>query len=190
MDRKAEKLEELYRRNRDTPSNINQHLGTLRDLASECQVVCEFGVATGRSTTALLASKADRVYSWDPYPTEPALALARLVGGDHWHFTIGSSLTANLPYCCDMLFIDSVHTCRHLLLELEVHAHKVSKYLVFHDTVTFGKYAEASPGAGHCGTELGLLPAIETWTGRQEWKEKFHHTNNNGLLCLEHIDAP
>jgi hypothetical protein len=37
------------------PSDINEHLQTLHDLASECDHVTEFGVRTALSTTAMLA---------------------------------------------------------------------------------------------------------------------------------------
>jgi hypothetical protein len=49
-------LDELYQRAANDPSDINEHVPTLRRLASEAQVVVEFGVRHGVSTLGLLTA--------------------------------------------------------------------------------------------------------------------------------------
>ena len=79
----------------------------------------------------------------------------------------------------DMLFIDSLHTYDQLKKELGLHGNKAKKYLVFHDTFTYGLKGEIA------GT-VGLLPAIiEFIIENPCWFFKIHKINNNGLIVLE-----
>jgi len=54
------------------PSDINEHLVTLRDLAANCAHVTEFGVRKGVSTFALLHGQPNRLISYDIQPFELA----------------------------------------------------------------------------------------------------------------------
>jgi hypothetical protein len=94
-----------------------------------------------------------------------------------WHFTQAD--TGKLPDIAptDLLFIDTLHTAAQVEAELR-HAHRVRRYLVFHDTVLFGEH-------GECG-QPGIMPAIEAFRiAHPEWREFCHMRNCNGLLVLE-----
>ena len=79
----------------------------------------------------------------------------------------------------DMLFVDTFHTASQLRQELNRHADKVKKWIILHDTETFGEKGEA-------GFELGLNYAIYDFLNdHDEWFELNRYTNNNGLTVLK-----
>lgn len=181
MNRKA--LEDYYRRRCRIPDNINEHLPTLRKMAEECEVVCEFGVRLARSTCALLLGVRGKVYSYDIERTESATGL-EVNAGDEWTFTVADSRTVIIPVC-DMLFIDSLHTYVQLKAELANAGHRVRTYLVFHDTVYCGHSDQVGSGPRLAEGTKGLMPAIEEYMEEHsEWKIKRHYLNNSGLLVL------
>ena len=82
----------------------------------------------------------------------------------------------------DLLFIDTLHTYSQLAKELALHSSKVKKYIVLHDTYTFGLSGEDPRD------KKGLLTAvIEFLINSPNWKFKMFKTNNNGLTVLERI---
>lgn len=177
-------IEEDYLRRVVTPSDINEHLGTLRTLARQtCGDVAEFGVRTGNSTIALLAGIEDRpeggtLHSYDLNPaqlTPPDRTRAK------WNFTqADTSKLAAIPYV-DLLFIDTLHTYEQVKAELQ-HARRVNRYLAFHDTTLCGWQDE------HFGTGGGINRAIFEFLlspqGRH-WSVCHHNPANNGLTVLE-----
>jgi hypothetical protein len=66
--------------------------------------------------------------------------------------------------------IDTEHTYEQCIKELRMHAHKVDKYIIFHDTVLFNDLNKA---------------INEFMEVNQQWKVKEVLTNNNGLTILE-----
>lgn len=185
-------LESIFQAYRDNPSDINEHLTLLRELASQCEHVTEMGMRGGVSTTALLAAQPETFISWDINPAaivhQHTLNLCRMAGRTRFQPRVGSTLDI-LIEPTEMLFIDTLHTWKQLKAELERHADpvhsKVSKYLVFHDTTTFGM-------KGEDGTEPGLRAVIR-WFQKDHafplWKAIHDRDNNNGLIVLEHIYA-
>src|SRR5262249_732802 len=84
----------------------------------------------------------------------------------------------------DMLFIDTWHVYEQLRHELALHAGKVRRYLVFHDTTTYGESGE-EPGS------RGLWPAIEEFLREHpEGSLAAHYEHNNGLTILARQGAP
>jgi hypothetical protein len=159
------------------PSDISEHVPTLRRYASMCESVLEFGVRAGASTSALVAG-CRNVTSYDI--DEPTAAHLRVLKKHGWTFHKQSSLDAE-PREVDMLFIDSLHEGEHLWLELVRHESRVRKWIVMHDTETFGV-------RGDCGGE-GLKVAIRRLIDRGDWRQAEHFTNNNGLTVLERVNA-
>jgi hypothetical protein len=156
------------------PSDINEHLPVLYALAMNCHTITEFGVRTGNSTKAFLYA-ATRVIgpSLDSYNLriEPSIKKlfdkARSEGA--WAFEhVGNSLEIDIAPT-DMLLIDSWHEYDHLTKELERHHHKVGKYLVFHDTITYPNILSA---------------IIHFMILHPEWEFHNHYTHNNGLTIL------
>ena len=94
----------------------------------------------------------------------------------------------------DLLFIDTLHRYGQLKLELKKHSSKCKKYIILHDTTTFGDVGETAsklmidPVTG--GMQLiprkGLWPAVEEFLKENKnWKLKERFTHNNGLTVLE-----
>ncbi len=168
-------FETEYLRAVKTPSDINEHLPILYDLAVRCDSIVEFGVRTGVSSRAFLLANVN-LLSVDIEKNNDVNALfnkaikANYLIADTREITIEET---------DMLFIDSLHTYDQLKKELDLHGNKVKKYLVFHDTFTYGLKGEIA------GT-VGLLPAIiEFIIENPCWFFKIYKINNNGLIVLE-----
>lgn len=168
-----------YTRHLSKPSDIQEHLGLLRGLAMKCGTVVELGFRTGVSTSAFLAGGA-KVFSYDisntykPY----VLSLAKEYPKT-FTFKVGDSRKVDIPEC-DMLFIDTDHTEATTLKELGRHRDKVSKWIVLHDTVSFGK-KDRPPGRG-----AGVMSAIDTFLDANlDWCILLHLNHNNGLTILE-----
>lgn len=175
-------LEELYQQACETPSDINEHLPTLRRLAEQCEDVTEFGTRGGVSTTALVAGlsrdlRPRILCSIDINDCEEAYRRLLPVSVCHIEFRQGNTLEIDIEPT-DLLFIDTLHTAAQVYAELVRHADKVRKYLVFHDTVTFGLIGEdGGPG---------LLDGILAWRGSSmEWTLVEYYANNNGLMVFE-----
>jgi hypothetical protein len=177
-------VEEIYHQKCAEPSDINEHLPTLRKYASECGHVTEFGVRGIVSTWALLAGHPHDMVSYDitnPGDVEIAdvvyLADAQ---GTLFRFICADVRRVEIEFT-ELLFIDTYHTYSQLREELSLHASKVGKYIILHDTFTFGEHGEAS-------SEKGLLPALrEFLEANPLWVIKEQFVNNNGLTVIQRI---
>jgi hypothetical protein len=160
-----------------TPSDVNEHMVLMNDLAQECSHIVEFGVRWGTSTKAWLNSKAEVLcYDIEIWPEAAELfEKVRELGRDA-ELIKASSL--ELPMIStDLLFIDSLHNHNQLKAELALHADGVRKYIVLHDTTLF---ADRGEDGG-----LGLWPAVaEFLATKPEWRIVERRTNNNGLTVL------
>jgi len=174
-------LEDIYAARCREPSELHEHLPTLRRLASQCHSVVEFGVQIAKSTTAFLAAQPDRLTSVDIADCPEARKLAQFAGRTEFKFIQADSLAIE-PIPCDLLFVDSLHTEAQLYGELTRHAGAVKRWIVLHDTVTFGWIGENS--------QLGLIPALlRFWRECRDWRLAEVYINNHGLLVLERLSA-
>ena len=180
--------------------DIVEHLVTLRNLANECKHVTEFGTRYGISTSALICGQPDTVVSYDinrgffePYKSEVE-ALAQKAGVN-FQFIEGDVLGVDIEET-DLLFIDTYHTYNQLTKELNKHSSKVKKYIVLHDTVTYGTSDEKPYQHGVVSDQLtglqsateGLWMALEDFLeANTDWMIKEHYENNNGLTVLERV---
>lgn len=159
-------------------SDINEHLPTLRDVASDCTHVVEMGVRAVVSTWAFLEGlkagssliaidyKHPSFYGGDITTIEKA---AKHKGVKFGFFEADTLLVDIEP--TDFLFLDTDHTYNQVKGELERHAKNVRKYIGFHDTTS-------------CESEI--MPAITEFLSKnKDWKLKARYTNNNGLLIIE-----
>lgn len=172
------KMVEEYIRLCETPSDINEHLPILREYASKCATVTEMGVRTGVSTVALAMGRPKYMVSYDVNPA-PAPMVKMLQSEILYHFIQKSSLEVVID-ATDLLFIDTLHTYAQLLAELTLHASKTKRYIIMHDTVTFGMN-------GADGESRGLIHAIIDGLNKSEWKCVGDFRNNNGLMIMERI---
>jgi len=165
--------------------DISEHLRTLRSYAAECDHITEMGVRWVCSTWGLLAGKPYQMVSYDINPIDPSMLeeIRRLANqqGSQWLFLKQDVLDTEIQET-DLLFIDTLHTYHQLSQELELHGHKAKKYIIFHDTVTFGHHDEIQTNT----EKKGLMPAIKEFLDKNSrfviWN---HYQNNNGLLVLK-----
>lgn len=176
------------------PSDINAHLPVLRAAAYRCRFddggIVEFGVRGIVSTWAFLSARPVNglvsVDIADPQADllETATGCA-IDAGVPFRFVRMDTLVLP-PVKCAMLFIDTLHTATQLTLELRRHAAGVSRYIAFHDTVTFGWEGEdgACPGlqdvverlcAGTLGADVG------------KWRVVWHDEACNGMTIIERL---
>ena len=180
-----EVLENIYNQRCSMPSDINEHLPTLKKYAEECDHITEMGVRWVVSTFAFMMGKPKKLISIDIDPVEKhgiqtidLITLAKTAGVE-FEFVLGDTTEIEIEET-DFLFIDTLHTYTQLKKELALHPSKVKKYIGFHDTTTFAQVGEYK--------EVGLWPAIEEFlSSNPEWviAEKFE--KNNGLTILKRI---
>lgn len=158
------------------PSDINQLLPILYSYAQRVYDVVEFGVREGNSTIALAAAYPMQFTAYDVnLPPAPLLDMLNNVAG--FTFVQQDVLTVKLDPV-DMLFIDTLHTYKQLRAELKLARHKVGRYILMHDTTTFGEVGEDG-GAG-------LNKAIDEFLAEApEWHVLETFDYNNGLTVLE-----
>ena len=182
-----------------TPSDINEHLETLKKYAQECDTIIEMGVRSIVSTWAFLIANPKKLVSLDLYnPSRFGGNLqevyeAASFSDIDFSFVEQDSLTYNID-SCDLLFLDTWHDFLQLKKELTRHHSKVNKYIILHDTVSYryvdDKSADEMGMLNQIETNLpkGLWPAIEEFLYHNKnwviWEKK---ANNNGLTVLKRI---
>jgi tetratricopeptide (TPR) repeat protein len=186
-------FESEYQNACNNPSDINENLPVLYEIAKECSHVTEFGVRSGLSTRAFLNTNASlRSYDLSIDSHLNSIFKKALELGKDVSYRQADVLNIEIEET-DLLFIDTWHQYDQLKQELQIHSKKVKKYIAFHDTHTYGVTGEncsnSSSGeivTGYIEYPMGLLPAIIEFTiDNPEWQFKVHKTNNNGLTILE-----
>jgi hypothetical protein len=183
-------LQEKFEFEVKNPSDINQHLISLKNCADACEHVTEMGVRTVVSSYAFLTSKAKTVIGYDiaKHPNVDECLERCKAEGREWKFIEADVLKVEIEPT-DFLFIDTFHTASQLKRELELHAGKVKRFIGFHDTTTYWEkgedsYESVAHNAMNCGR--GLRHAIEPFLkANPEWKIVFRAIYNNGLMIIE-----
>lgn len=178
--------------------DINEHLPLLRNYASECEHVTELGTRFAISTLGFLIGKPKKVTTIDinyhfykPFKEEVERFAKEC--NVEFQFIEGDVLKIDINET-DLLFIDTLHTYNQLSRELKKHKDKVRKWIILHDTTTFGYTDEEFYKNGNISEEIaaqeitkrGLAPALEEFLMQnKEWTVKEVFTNNNGLTVLQ-----
>lgn len=184
-------IESVYRRHCDAKTAISAHLPRLRELSAGLDTVVEFGVKRGASSSSFLLG-AKKVVSFDIAATREAQELKEIA--PHWSYRLEDSRFADVPEC-DLLFIDSQHDYEQVSGELK-HAGKVRRFIVGHDTTTFGVIGARGETGTHKWTYvkgqsvplncLGIRFAYDDLMIRDPaWRIKAHYPDSHGLLVLE-----
>jgi len=169
-------LETNYRLACETVSDINEHLPTLKRYADLCDHVTEFGVRTAVSTWAWVMSNAKTIRCYDINRCELKAHQDEADKiGKEFSFTQVNVIADKFEIePTDLLFIDTDHTYNQCSSEFKKHSNKVKKFIILHDTVTFG--AE-------------LNKAIEEFLDKnRDWMVRETCLNNNGLTILAKKD--
>ena len=127
-----ENLLELFYKNRcETPSDINEHVPTLKRYAEECEHITEMGVRSIVSTYALLMGKPKRMISYDINWANGIENVVKLANDKGIDFDFRIANTTDLTIVeTDLLFIDTWHVYPQLKKEFELHANKAKKYII------------------------------------------------------------
>lgn len=181
-------IDEAYRTLLVAPSDINEHLPMMVDIARQFHEprIIELGVRGGVSTIAWLYALQQGIgqgHLWSvdvefPLDGSPIRTL-RDVDWRAWTFILGRDdapmTLAALPSECDIVFIDTAHTLRQTQRELALYAPRVRSggRIVLHDTL-------------ENGVESGfpVRTAIEDFVKQRglRWTD---HPYNNGLGIIE-----
>lgn len=174
----------MYDRVKSQPSDIQAHLPVLHKFASSVRHVTEFGVRTGNSTTAFLHAGPDRLIGYDVF-RQPEVALLEAAArheGLTFRFMLQDIRRLADIEPTDLLLLDSLHTREQVAFELRF-ARRVSRYIMLHDTETFGERGEDG-GAG-------IWPAVaEFLRASPDWELLQHDARDNGLTILRRCSTP
>lgn len=186
-----------------TASDINEHLPSLHDYASEILHVTECGVRTAVSSwafaKALQRRPGSKLVQVDLGTSKEREEFARVVKehGLNLIFYQQSDLECPLEPT-HLLFIDTLHVYGQLKRELSRWHNEVSSYIVMHDTTIDEHDGEVrrsnldvnnlSSITGIPKNELmqGLSRAIREFLEENlQWELREKKTNNNGLTILQ-----
>jgi hypothetical protein len=204
MDIIKEQFEKLCN---TTPSDINEHLPTLYNYASNCESIIELGVRGTVSSWAfvygLLNNNSDKkkilLNDINPCDITKLLSATENLNIDvkyEWKNDLELEITENV----DMTFIDTWHVYAQLKRELDKFSVFTNKYIIMHDTTVDEIYGETlregwnsieqSKKTGFPVEEIicGLGKAIVDFLNENpNWKILEKYTNNNGLTILTKI---
>ncbi len=181
------------------PSDINEHLPTLKRYTEECDIVTEMGVRFGCSTWAFIEGKPKELTCIDisKINFEPSEKYVKQLCEEYkidFNWVTGDSLKIEIENT-ELLFIDTLHNYNQLIGELRRHESKVSKYIILHDTVTFGMrdegiYDNSSDIIKNMAKDkVGLIAAVQDFLQENKnWSIKEVYHNNNGLTVLNRIN--
>ena len=160
--------------------SVKPHLDILIDYASKCKIVTEFGVETACSTMAFLISGCKKVYSYDVVITSNALKVKQTADKDGMFFKLINKDNLKIKIKkTDLLFVDTDHWYGQIKAELEHHHLRVKKWIMMHDTETFGL---VNPFEGRPGMKAAIYEFLED---HPEWQIKEHYEIGHGLTVLE-----
>ena len=166
---------------KDNRSDINEHLPTLLEYGRMVDHITEFGVRNGQSTLAwwYAEPKILRCYDIDPCDIHHRLMVNIEKSNElDYKFIQADVLKIEIEET-DLIFFDTFHSYTQLSNELLLHGDKSSRYLIFHDTATYGRRGEDHK-------KPGLIQAIgEFLLDNKDWIVERNFKNNNGLLILK-----
>lgn len=191
----SETLIERYYKACYKPSDMHEHMPILRKYADRCDHVTEMGVRGIVSTYAFLMSKCRHLVSIDIVnPSvhgsniEEVYSISKDIGKD-FKFIQADTLKIEIEPT-DLLFIDTLHSYDQLKQELLLHANKARKFIIMHDTVTFGEFGHTiEDPANRYAHVRGLNFAIQEFleANENDWAYDKIYYNNNGLTVLKRI---
>jgi hypothetical protein len=178
------------------PTDMMGYMTLLRDIAATHPSVVELGVWDCTSTWALLGGFPKKLRSYDIAHLKPGMPgipedardyvaeveAACVDSGVDFRFTQASSLDIELEEH-DLLFIDTLHTYDQLTQELALHAGKVRKTIIMHDTSIFGLVDQHGKTPGLWNAVVDFLAA------HPEWKLKRRIEDTYGLTILERTNG-
>lgn len=190
------------------PSDINEHLPTLYNYATECEIIFETGVRGCVSSWALVYgllnnnsdNKAIILNDISPCNIDELLARTKDLPISVQYKWV-NNLQLDMPYNVDLTFIDTWHVYAQLKRELDKFSKVTNKYIIMHDTTVDEWKGESIrmqcdvdaqvKFSGFPRDEItrGLWPAISEFLSlHPEWVLHQRFTNNNGLTVLKRMN--
>jgi hypothetical protein len=205
-----EYLESLFVNLKKESGDINEHLETLKNIASECNTVIEFGVRCMVSIFSfatsgcknLLAYDINHPAGFDKYKFDQLEMYCKKYRINFQFFQKDVLLLETIPEC-DLLFLDTIGTYFQCKCELTLFSKKVKKYIIIHDTDLYAEKDELSVSkeewiGKYNSNEIiksiikldnnssGLNKAIDEFLqSNKNWKLYRKYKNNNGLTILK-----
>ena len=188
-------LEQIVNQIYTTPSDINEHIPTFIEYASECDHITEMGVRAISSTWVFLGATPKKLVSYDmenPSHYGEDINVVYEVAkqyGLNYEFIQADVLKIEIEET-DLLFLDTWHAYDQLKAELDRHNSKAKKYIIMHDTTSYEFRDEPLTSEntfeGEKSSGKGLWPAItEFLEENNNWELHKRFTNNNGITILK-----
>ena len=177
-------LQQAYNWCITNPSDIHELIPLLRRYARDCDHITEMGTRFCVSTYGFLSGLPKKFVTYDivePWNLSVAETIAKN-NNIELEFRLQDTTKTEIEET-DLLFLDTLHEYQQVKKELELHADKSRKYLMFHDTTTFAEVGEIGG--------RGIWPAVQEFLDTHpEWQLKERFTHNNGLTVLERVANP
>lgn len=173
-------FEQEYQTVCQTKSDINEHLPWISEIIvkGNCKHATEFGAGQGRSSRAFTRHNIE-LHSYDIQKYEHVYQFFEDAkkAGRNVTLHLQNTLEANIDPT-DILIVDSYHSYDQVIQEVRLHAHKVRKYIFFHDSTLYAH-------RGQSGEPRGVWDAIEEFlSSNSEWELIERRTNNNGMTLI------
>ncbi len=183
VDRYGEpkEVDAVYREILRHPCDVNLLFPALRTYARQSRRVTEFGMRDAVTVWAFLAARPQKVTSYDIYrsPNVEGVSRNAKAAGVDFEFRQEDVVALNTVIeSTDLLYIDTKHTYAQLKVELMRHSPSVSRWILIHDTETYGEKGEDG-GPGELQAISEFLKEIPGWKLRE------HYAFSNGLTVLE-----
>ena len=173
---------ENYKRCCTTPSDIYKHIPVLYKYASKCSHITEFGTRNVTSTWAFAYSFPEKIIFYDTIRNNHINNFVDICKNEGVNVIFKQEDTKTVYIEeTDLLFIDTLHTYEQVKAEL-LNSNKVKKYIILHDTKTFGNI-------DYNGIGVGIKPAVEEFlNNNKDWEIEYETDINNGLMVLRNIN--
>lgn len=178
------RFEYLCNNTNNSAIDIHLHLNCLRYYASLSDHITEMGVRSVVSTWAFLNGLPRKLVSYDIQspPTENLKEVDEFSSQNNIEFVFHQKSVLDVEIeNTDLLFIDTWHVYDQLKKELYLHSKNVNKYIILHDTETFGVQGEGN--SGHRGLKYAVNEFLTDY--KDEWILHEHFVYNNGLTVLK-----
>jgi hypothetical protein len=189
--------------------DINEHVPTLVQYGRMVQSITEMGVRFGWSTRSFLFARPKRLVSIDKFEwnsihqaggnASPGNSQFKRYqelyrGVVDFSYVLGDTTRISPIEGTDLLFIDTFHHRSCLEKELDLHGGSARRFIILHDTETFGEIGQADSSRTFVAWDAaaepgsGLRYAVSSWlVGNPAWRVREVFTNNNGLTVLEKV---
>lgn len=186
IERWGNSLEAAYHWCSNHTSDMMEFMPVIRKYSKGLKHITEFGTRGCVSCYGMLVEKPERFVTYDLIPNgnaRVALDIAK-EHGISFEFKAEDVSTAYIEET-DLLFFDTEHSYKHVWCGLERHHERVKKYILIHDTSSFGYKDEIDTGA----PIQGVMNAVRNFilAHGHEWDFREDIPQGAGLTILERI---